>query len=103
MPPTPCPCCAIARLHPTYALFNPACLHCGARIIQHLGTLSLPPDVIRQRRRINLAIWVEWGHNEQAIRDLAKGSTAIGPAPSSESVPLTPAKRRSVGRNVTTR
>lgn len=79
--PPPCQPCNTARQYPQHRLFNPACLHCGARMIQMLGTLRLPPEQIAQRRRNELAIWVEHGHSEAQIRALSKGELAIGPAP----------------------
>jgi hypothetical protein len=97
---TPCPNCIKAATYPQYRWFNPACLHCGARIIQHLGTLGLSPDSCATRRRANLADWMAMGHNEAQIRSLAKGPLAITPPPEplglatpAASVPQAKAKR----------
>ena len=77
----PCPNCITAKTYPQHRWFNPACLHCGARIIQHLGTLGLSPDSCAARRRANLADWMAMGHSEAQIRQLAKGPLAIAPPP----------------------
>lgn len=81
----PCHRCAIARTFPEYNLFTPACIYCGARLIQRLGQLSRPPSEITARRRAVLADWMAHGHSEQALRQLAKGPMAIGPARPTES------------------
>ena len=60
-------------------MFNPACLHCGARLIQSLGRLPIPASECRQRRQAMLALWLKHGHSEAVIRELVKGSLAIGP------------------------
>lgn len=76
---TPYPNCAKAKVWAGYRLFDPACLYCGARIIQHLGTLMITTSECSQRRRENLADWVAMGHDEAQIRTLAKGKFCIGP------------------------
>lgn len=76
MSPPPCNCCQAARLYPAHNQFNPACLYCGARILQHLGTLAIPPSECRNRRRNELAIWVAHGHSEAQLRELAKSGHA---------------------------
>lgn len=60
-------------------MFNPACLHCGARIIQRLGLMGLHPQECVQRRRAQLAVWVAHGHSEALIRKLVSGPTCIAP------------------------
>ena len=60
-------------------MFNPACLHCGARLIQYLGTLPIAPAECAQRRRAVLADWMAHGHAESDLRSLAKGPLAIAP------------------------
>lgn len=86
-----CKPCQIARTVPTYPFFNLGCLHCGARIIQHLATLPIVPSQVAERRRENLAHWVAFGHSEADLRALAKGPLAIGPghplAPESPALP----------------
>ena len=98
---TPCTDCTKAQAAPLRNWFNPACLHCGARMIQHLGTLPIAPSAITQRRRQVLLDWGEHGHSEQALRALAKGPLAIapqtepsGPVALSASVPQAKPKRR---------
>ena len=74
-----CSCCDTAREFSAYRMFNPACLHCGARMIQRLGAMEISqPDCVR-RRRAALAVWMEYGHSETELRRLAKGPPAIGP------------------------
>lgn len=76
-----CPCCHTAKSFPGYRMFNPACLHCGARIIQSLGALAIGPSERRTRRQAVLAEWVAHGHSETQIRELAKGPSALAPSP----------------------
>lgn len=86
--PHPCPCCQKVRENPHYAQHSLGCVHCGARLIQAIGRLSIPADEVVKRRRAVLTDWVQWGHSEAQIRALAKGPTAItdpGPAPPLES------------------
>lgn len=54
-------------------VFNPACLHCGARGIQFIQrVLQIPRDVKAQRCRKALEHWMSNGHSEAEIRSLAK-------------------------------
>ncbi len=94
---TPCPDCTKAQTNPQHRLFNPACLYCGARIIQHLGTLPISTSEIATRRRTNLADWVAHGHSEAQIRALAKGALCTGPlatGPASISACVDPPKTK---------
>ncbi len=104
-----CKNCDIARGFPGYRMFNPACLHCGARLIQSLGLLPIPASECRDRRRAALALWLKQGHSEAVIRELVKGPLAIqpkdaptspqtGPAGATGCDSQTPAKRLSRGR-----
>lgn len=77
----PCECCERARKFSGFNRFSPNCLHCGARIIQHLGTLQIGRTECSDRRRSALADWLAWGHSEAEIRRLAKGPLAIAPEP----------------------
>lgn len=86
-------------------MFNPACLHCGARLIQSLGRLPIPASECRQRRQAMLAHWLKHGHSEAEIRALVKGPLAVqpkaseaGPAGATACDSPTPAKRPSRGR-----
>lgn len=74
-----CDNCKVARDFPEYRLFNPACLYCGARMLQRLGRLSIPLSECTQRRREALAVWVKRGHSEPEIRRLYKGPPALQP------------------------
>jgi len=86
-----CDQCTIARVQPDYRLYNPACLWCGARIIQCATAWHQPAQTVAERRRHSLALWVAHGHSEEKIRALVKGSLAIEPVS-----PVPAAKDRSV-------
>ena len=67
--------CQAFRLDESHKLFNPACLHCGARLIQHQQRCSTQPkETIAKRCRWTLAEWMARGHAEQALRELAKAA-----------------------------
>lgn len=89
--------CKIARSSPKYSMFNPACIHCGARIIQCLGTLPIAASECSARRKAMLKVWTDWGHSEERIRALVKGEMAFGPVESTASAGPTPRKQRSAG------
>lgn len=67
-----------------HRMFNPACVHCGARLIQRLGKLARPREEIAARRRQVLADWMAQGHPEADLRRLAKGQVPLAPASSPE-------------------
>jgi hypothetical protein len=72
--------CQATRESPAHRLFNPACLHCGARLIQRLGKLPRPKEEIASRRRQVLTDWMAYGHAEGQLRALAKLTTpALAP------------------------
>ena len=78
-----CPNCQLYRDHQiTRAQAN--CVYDGARLIQHIQSLRIPPALKTQRCREMLAVWVEWGHSEQEIRRLTKGPIALEPLEISE-------------------
>ena len=66
--------------------YTPACLYCGARLIQALGKLRRPREEIAERRRKVLADWMAHGHPEADLRSLAKGD-ALPLAPESSEQP----------------
>ena len=75
-----CTNCETAREFPDYRMFNPACLHCGARLIQKMQRLyQLTAEQRRDRSRDALAAWMCQGHDEQQLRKLAKGAWAVQP------------------------
>lgn len=78
-----CDCCKTARTVPGYTMFNPACLHCGARLIQSIGTLQIAASEASKRRTAQLKHWVAFGHSEIEIRHLVKGPLAIAEPPKS--------------------
>jgi hypothetical protein len=65
-------------------MFTPKCIYCGARLIQMLGRLQIPASDCSARRKAVLSDWVKYGHSETEIRQLVKGSTALGPVRSTE-------------------
>jgi len=84
-----CKCCKDALEWPgTVAArtYTPACLWCGARLIQALGKLRRPREEIAERRRKVLADWMAHGHSEAELRALAKGD-ALPLAPESSEQP----------------
>jgi hypothetical protein len=87
---TPCDDCNATREAPAHRMFNPVCLHCGARLIQRLGKLPRPKDEITARRRQVLADWMAQGHPEADLRRLAKGPVPLAP----ESSPVPPRRGR---------
>jgi hypothetical protein len=71
-----------------WRMYNPACLWCGARLIQKIGRLSIPQSEATARRKVVLADWIKQGHSEQELRDLAKGPMAFEPVSTSPSPAL---------------
>ena len=76
-----------------YRLYTPACLWCGARLIQSIQKRPRPASEIAARCRQVLNDWVAYGHSETQIRALAKAA-AMPLAPSGEPVPPPKAKPR---------
>lgn len=62
-----------------HRMFNPACIHCGARLIQSIPKFCKTTVEATQRRQAALKTWVEYGHSEQAIRELVAGPMAFAP------------------------
>lgn len=78
----PCDCCSAAREAPDHRFFSPACLWCGARLIQRLPSLRDPSrEEISRRRTDALRLWVRYGHDEATIRRLVKAGPAFEPPP----------------------
>ena len=77
--PAMCDLCQIARHYPEHRFYSPACLHCGARLIQRLGMRRISISECTARRKAVLADWVAQGHAEAEIRRLVKGPLAIQP------------------------
>ncbi|MES2415116.1 MAG: hypothetical protein V4614_15020 [Pseudomonadota bacterium] len=51
---------------------SPKCIYCTARLIQKIARLKgCAVDELTARKRVVLDTALAWGHNEQAIRDLA--------------------------------
>lgn len=71
-----CECCTASRetggLH---RMYDPACLHCGARLVMQLGGLLIGASEVKARRQAVLDDWERHGHSRQAMRELAKGTT----------------------------
>lgn len=70
-------CAAAAVTAGLWRCFDPACLHCGARLIQQLGKLQIPPTKIKARRAQVLADWLALGHDETTLRALAKSAALV--------------------------
>ena len=79
-------------------MFSPACIHCGARLIQRIGKLPIPQSSCTARRKAVLADWMAHGHDEATIRALVKGPLAIGPVEATESDSPSQKKPSSRGR-----
>ena len=58
-----------------WRLFDPRCLWCGARILQQIPRFCGTNAEASQRRRAMLAVWVEQGHEEGELRELAKSKS----------------------------
>jgi len=74
-----CTDCTATREAPAWPMHNPACIYCGGRLIQKIGTYQIPQSEATTRRRAVLADWVAAGHDEKQIRALCKGPLAVEP------------------------
>ena len=92
-----CQRCNTAKDFPGHQMFDPACIFCGARLIQRLILQPITPEQCRDRRKAVLADWMAHGHDEQQLRALAKGPHCTGPARVMASDPPSTTKRRSHG------
>lgn len=86
----PCEQCHTAKSFPAYRWFNPACLYCGARLIQHLGQLPIAASECRARRQMVLKDWLSYGHSEAELRALVKGESALAPGPDKAAASASP-------------
>ena len=61
--------------------FDPACLWCGARLIQQIKGLTGRPSAERSARcKVVLTDWAAHGHAESALRELvSSGSMPLEP------------------------
>jgi hypothetical protein len=77
-----CTDCAAAReTTGLWRYYSPACLWCGARLIQRIPASCGTSSEASQRRKKVLADWMANGHAEGEIRELAKSKTlAFEPA-----------------------
>ena len=76
----PCACCSASReTAGNSPYFDPACLFCGGRLIAKLGTLKQLPSIITQRRKNVLKDWMQMGHSEARLRELAKAPESLEP------------------------
>lgn len=73
-----CDQCNIARDFAQYAMFNPSCIYCGARILRQWATYPIGQEECTARRRASLKVWTDWGHSEAEIRRLFKNGPVIG-------------------------
>lgn len=67
-----CEDCLIAERYGRSRLYNPACLNCGGRYLRAIKRRTdLPQTVRTQWLRKALADWMQQGHGEQELRELA--------------------------------
>lgn len=93
--------CSRARVGPDWRRFDPACIWCGARLIQRIKARPGAREELTRRMRAVLADWVALGHSEAEIRRLVAGPVPLqptGPVEKSESAPPSPTKPRSASR-----
>lgn len=75
-----------------WPMFSPACLWCGARLIQQIKALTQRPAAERSARcTAVLTDWVAHGHPEPELRALSAGSMPLAP-------PGAPEPRKSMKR-----
>lgn len=67
-----CQCCQRAREGPAYAMHDPVCVFCGARLIWKIQRCQITRDERVSRCRTVLQDWLKYGHSEAEIRRLAK-------------------------------
>lgn len=97
----PCDCCAVARQVPGHPVYTPACLWCGARLFQALG--SLVPFVgaaaVKRRRTAVLDDWERHGHSRAALRSMALAQDVpLAPLPGAVEASAKPEPRRAPRR-----
>lgn len=79
-------CAVVRRYYPKdpqlHRMHCPACVHCGARLIQkHQRQQGLTPAQRQDRSRAALSDWMACGHAEAQLRSLAKATAwAVAPA-----------------------
>lgn len=68
-----CEDCRRATAGPGWRLYDPACLWCGARLIQSIQNLKgrVSPVRIEQRVKHVLLGWTHYGHNSQELLAMA--------------------------------
>lgn len=91
----PCSDCARVRDGPGWPMFNPACLHCGARLIGRIRNLPRPGAEIKARQSKVLEDWQALGHDRAEMLRLSRTECPVCPLPPSGSESPTPAKPRS--------
>lgn len=64
-----------------WSRFDPACLWCGARLIQQIKSLTHRPAAERSARcKAVLTDWAAYGHSESELRELvSSGSMSLAP------------------------
>lgn len=96
-----CECCTASKETPDHLWYDPACIWCGARLIQRIKARPGAREELTRRMRAVLADWVALGHSEAEIRRLVAGPVPLqptGPVEKSESAPPSPTKPRSASR-----
>lgn len=77
-----CEDCRAAEEAPKYALYNPRCPWCGARLIQSLRARarSRPKEELLARYQEVIKTWADFGHQESELRKLSGGARATQPS-----------------------
>lgn len=71
----PCDECAAAReTQGLWQRYDPACLWCGARLVQAIGRCGVSSDRVKQRRLRVIADWAAHGHDRESLRTHARSS-----------------------------
>jgi len=60
-------------------MHNPACIYCGARLIQEIFKYRIPAADRTRQAKAALARWLQFGRDEAEIRRLVKLDTALEP------------------------
>lgn len=82
-----CDDCLEAERHGRSRLYSPACLHCGGRYLRAIQRLWIPEADKRAWLRKALADWMQHGHGEQELRELAAPKKTPAPTPPPQESP----------------
>jgi len=68
-------------------MHSPACVYCGARLIQSIMAYRIPAADRTRQAKAALARWLQFGHDEAEIRRLVKLDTALEPEHERDATP----------------